>query len=432
MLATVSSNQWLSSCFCQCWLYTSSSLTSGWGRAPSSNPLNPLNPNAPAPPAPCLFVSPRACRSLRSVPSSLAGVLSRHRCAHTAPRERKAFAADSNVILQICYDRHTGKPLGYAVVHFDNPAAAQYAIDVLHNIEVDGRHIVVAPYRPRAGDPTAPKQPPKPPGGPSADEAVALVMDLHKNATWMCAPACLCWCYSTSLSCTGSLGVYEQAHRLRQQQAAGWHAHLHGSPLSICALWAATTGCPQQPQWPLLPAPCTDAHRVQRLPAVGSWSTCAAHRRCPLVCRDLKDILSQQSKVLFVDEPRMVRAAVVHFASVQDRDQARAVFRNSNILGGAVDIVPVRPRPISPQTTATHASNSSHALACCLGGEACIMAHSPQAWLHLPELQGRVAGVLLAILSESVAFGVVAASSSVLTCLHACRLTGTVWCLTLD
>lgn len=89
-------------------------------------------------------------------------------------------------VLQICYDRHTGKPLGYAVVHFDNPAAAQYAIDVLHNIEVDGRHIVVAPYRPRAGDPMAPRQPPKPPGGPSADEAVALVMDLHKNATWMC------------------------------------------------------------------------------------------------------------------------------------------------------------------------------------------------------------------------------------------------------
>ena len=60
-------------------------------------------------------------------------------------------------------------------------------------------------------------------------------------------------------------------------------------------------------------------------------------------CRDLKDILSQQSKVLFVDEPRMVRAAVVHFASEQDRDQARAVFRNSSILGNAVDIVPVRP-----------------------------------------------------------------------------------------
>eukprot|EP00892_Ulva_mutabilis_P006321 jgi/Ulvmu1/4060/UM019_0038.1 len=142
---------------------------------------------------------------------------------------------------KICYDRHTGKPLGYAVVHFDNPAAAQYAIDVLHNIEVDGRSIVVAPYRPRVGDPSAPKQPPKAPGGPSADEAIALVMDLHKSATWM----------------------------------------------------------------------------------------------------DLKDILSQQSKVLFVDEPRMVRAAVVHFASEQDRDHARAVFRNSSILGNAVDIVPV-------------------------------------------------------------------------------------------
>jgi hypothetical protein len=88
--------------------------------------------------------------------------------------------------LQICYERHTGKPLGYAVVHFDNPAAAQYAIDVLHNVEVDGRHIVVAPYRPRVSDASGPKPAARPPSRPGVDEAVALVMDLHKNATWMC------------------------------------------------------------------------------------------------------------------------------------------------------------------------------------------------------------------------------------------------------
>lgn len=88
--------------------------------------------------------------------------------------------------MQICYERHTGKPLGYAVVHFDNPAAAQYAIDMLHNVEVDGRHIVVAPYRPRVSDASGPKPAARPASRPGVDEAVALVMDLHKNATWMC------------------------------------------------------------------------------------------------------------------------------------------------------------------------------------------------------------------------------------------------------
>lgn len=92
--------------------------------------------------------------------------------------------------VQICYQRHTGKPLGYAVVHFDNPAAAQYAIDMLHNAEVDGRHIVVAPYRPRVSDATALKASPRPPSRPAANEAVALVMDLNTNATWMYASSC--------------------------------------------------------------------------------------------------------------------------------------------------------------------------------------------------------------------------------------------------
>jgi RNA recognition motif-containing protein len=60
-------------------------------------------------------------------------------------------------------------------------------------------------------------------------------------------------------------------------------------------------------------------------------------------CRDLKDMLSQRSKVLFVDEPRMVRAAFVHFASHEDLHRARASFRNTHVLGSIVDIVPVRP-----------------------------------------------------------------------------------------
>ena len=93
----------------------------------------------------------------------------------------------TGVLLQICYARQTGKPLGYAVVHFDNQAAAQYAIDVLHNAEVDGRHIVVAPYRPRVSDGFAPNAAARPSGPtrPTANGAVALVMDLNKNATWM-------------------------------------------------------------------------------------------------------------------------------------------------------------------------------------------------------------------------------------------------------
>lgn len=52
--------------------------------------------------------------------------------------------------------------------------------------------------------------------------------------------------------------------------------------------------------------------------------------------------MSQRSKVLFVDEPRMIRTAFVHFASEEDMEQARAAFRNTQVLGSVVDVVPVR------------------------------------------------------------------------------------------
>lgn len=68
------------------------------------------------------------------------------------------------------------------------------------------------------------------------------------------------------------------------------------------------------------------------------------------VRRDLKDTLSQRSKVLFVDEPRMLRAAFVHFASEEDREQAVAAFQNTQLLGGTVDVVPVRHARSQPRT----------------------------------------------------------------------------------
>lgn len=39
----------------------------------------------------------------------------------------------------------------------------------------------------------------------------------------------------------------------------------------------------------------------------------------------------------------MIRAAFVHFASEEDREQATMAFRNTQVLGSTVDIVPVRP-----------------------------------------------------------------------------------------
>lgn len=52
--------------------------------------------------------------------------------------------------------------------------------------------------------------------------------------------------------------------------------------------------------------------------------------------------MSQRSKVLFVDEPRMIRTAFVHFASEEDREQARVALRNTQVLGSTIDVVPVR------------------------------------------------------------------------------------------
>lgn len=93
------------------------------------------------------------------------------------------------VWVQICYHRQTGKPLGYAVVHFTDAACAQHAMNVLNNAQVDGRQIVVAPYRSRVSDPNAQKKatPHRSPSAPGTNESFGLILDLHKSATWMCA-----------------------------------------------------------------------------------------------------------------------------------------------------------------------------------------------------------------------------------------------------
>jgi hypothetical protein len=90
--------------------------------------------------------------------------------------------------MQICYDRHTANHLGYAISHFDHPAAAQYAIATLHNFKLHGRHIVVAPYRPKRKDACALHACPPQFSPPAANEAVALVINLSENATWMYGP----------------------------------------------------------------------------------------------------------------------------------------------------------------------------------------------------------------------------------------------------
>jgi RNA recognition motif. (a.k.a. RRM, RBD, or RNP domain) len=101
-------------------------------------------------------------------------------------------------VVQICYDRQTGKPLGYAVVHFTDALSAQQAIGALNSAVVDGRQIVVAPYRSRIADPNAPRQPAQrraPASSPGLNEAFGAVLDLHKSATWMCAlslPPAIC------------------------------------------------------------------------------------------------------------------------------------------------------------------------------------------------------------------------------------------------
>ena len=69
-------------------------------------------------------------------------------------------------------------------------------------------------------------------------------------------------------------------------------------------------------------------------------------------CRDLKDMLSQHGKVLFVDEPRSVRTAVVHFATPEDRAQVFSAFKRTGALGSQLDMVPVRPRTSLPSAGA--------------------------------------------------------------------------------
>jgi hypothetical protein len=87
--------------------------------------------------------------------------------------------------MQICYERRTGKHLGYAVSHFENPAAAQYAIDMLHNFNLRGRNIVVAPYQKITRDAAALHPSPLQCSQIAADSAIAVVMNLSADATWM-------------------------------------------------------------------------------------------------------------------------------------------------------------------------------------------------------------------------------------------------------
>jgi hypothetical protein len=60
------------------------------------------------------------------------------------------------------------------------------------------------------------------------------------------------------------------------------------------------------------------------------------------VCRDLKDRLSRFGKVLFVEEPRMTRVAVAHFACREDRDQVVANLKSARNLHGQLEMVQVR------------------------------------------------------------------------------------------
>jgi hypothetical protein len=62
-------------------------------------------------------------------------------------------------------------------------------MSVLNNAQVDGRQIVVAPYRSRVSDPNARKKPTplRSPSAAGANESFGLILDLHKSATWMCA-----------------------------------------------------------------------------------------------------------------------------------------------------------------------------------------------------------------------------------------------------
>lgn len=73
-----------------------------------------------------------------------------------------------------------------------------------------------------------------------------------------------------------------------------------------------------------------------------AWCLCTAHRQPLHLHRDLKDMLSQFGKVLFVDEPRIMRVAVAHFARQEDRDQVLSGLKSASGLGGQIEMAPVR------------------------------------------------------------------------------------------
>jgi RNA recognition motif-containing protein len=87
--------------------------------------------------------------------------------------------------VQICHKQQTGEHLGYAVSYFETPAAAQLAIDMLHNFKVHGRNIVVAPYKKRSKDPAARHTFALQCSQYAADDALSVVMNLSRNVQWM-------------------------------------------------------------------------------------------------------------------------------------------------------------------------------------------------------------------------------------------------------
>jgi RNA recognition motif-containing protein len=89
--------------------------------------------------------------------------------------------------VQICYKKRTGKHLGYAVSHFENPAAAQFAIDMLQNFKLRGRNIVVAPYKKKTRNAAAQHTFSSQCSQFAPYEAFAVVMNLRKDLKWMYA-----------------------------------------------------------------------------------------------------------------------------------------------------------------------------------------------------------------------------------------------------
>jgi RNA recognition motif-containing protein len=89
--------------------------------------------------------------------------------------------------VQICYEQQTGKHLGYAVSHFENPAAAQFATDMLQNFQLRGRNIVVAPYKKKARNAAAQLTFPSQCSQFAPYEAFAVVTNLRKDVKWMYA-----------------------------------------------------------------------------------------------------------------------------------------------------------------------------------------------------------------------------------------------------